>query len=87
MKTVSEYADKVCELIAKDVGAGIVPLGKVATFADLHDYVDANDYLAQAGVPFGTDPGAGHDGTETVNAVCEEVARRINGEFRWPPVS
>jgi len=82
MKTVSEFADKVCELIAEDVVAGIVPLGKVTTFADLHDYVDANDYLSQAGVPFGTDPEAGRDGVETINAVCEEVTRRINDDFR-----
>lgn len=82
MKTVSEYADKVCELLTEDVGAGIVPLGKVTKFADLHDYVDANDYLLQAGVPFGADSGAGRDGTEIVNAVCDEVTQRINRDFR-----
>jgi hypothetical protein len=51
----------------------------VASFTALHDYLDANDYLIQAGVPWGTDPGAGEDGAEMINAVCAEVSRRLEG--------
>ena len=49
----------------------------VATFEELHDHLDANEYLQEAGVPFGTDPGAGVDGCEAVNAVAAEVDRQL----------
>ena len=76
MSTVALYADRIIIMIAEDITSGAVPLG-VRSFTELHDHVDANDYLSQAGVPFGTDADAGRDGAETVNAVCAEVTRRL----------
>lgn len=76
MTSISEYADRIMALIAGDVAAGLVPRG-VGSFSRLHDHVDANDYLIEAKVPWSTDPGAGEDGSELVNAVTDEVDRRI----------
>jgi len=80
---VSCYADRIMAMIREDM-EGPFPHGKqvprdVASFTALHDYLDANDYWVQAGVPWGTDPGAGEDGAEMVNAVCAEVSRRLEG--------
>lgn len=84
---VSHYADRIMAMIREDMerptpGGKQVPRN-VASFIALHDYLDANEYLIHAGVPWGTDPGAGTDGVETVNAVCAEVSRRLQaGELR-----
>jgi hypothetical protein len=84
---VSRYADRIMAMIREDAERPFAH-GKqvprdVASFTALHDYLDANDYLIQAGVPWGTDPGAGEDGAEMVNAVCDEVSRRLKaGELR-----
>ena len=84
---MSRYADQIMAMIREDM-EGLFPHGKqvprgVANFTALHDYLDANDYLVQVGVPWGTDPGAGEDGAEMVNAVCAEVSRRLEaGELR-----
>jgi hypothetical protein len=84
---VSCYADRIMAMVREDIERPFphstqVP-HDVASFASLHDYLDANDYLIQAGVPWGTDPGAGEDGTEMVNAVCAEVSRRLEvGDLR-----
>ncbi len=77
---VSRYADQIMAMIREDMRP--FPDGKqvppdVANFTALHDYLDANDYLIQAGVPWGTDPGAGEEGAEMANAVCAEVSRRL----------
>jgi hypothetical protein len=74
--TAADYAAEIVSEIRKDQAAGLVP-ADVTTFVELHDYVDANDYLSGAGVPFGTDPAAGEDGCEMVNAVCAEVSHRL----------
>ena len=47
-------------------------------FRELHDHVDANAYLDEASVPFGTDPGAVEDGCGSVNAVSAEVSKRLS---------
>jgi hypothetical protein len=73
---VARYADAVMAEIDTDMAADVLPVA-VATFGELHDHVDANEYLQEAGVPFGTDPGAGADGCEAVNAVATEVSRRL----------
>ncbi len=84
---VSRYSDRIMAMIREDMERPF-PHGEhvprdVASFAALHDYLDANDYLAQAGVPWGTDSGAGEDGAEMVNAVCAEVSGRLEaGELR-----
>jgi hypothetical protein len=84
---VSRYADRIIAMVHEDMEQrsqdGKQVPRDVASFAALHDYLDANDYLDQAGVPWGTDPGAGEDGAEMVNAVCAEVSRRLEaGELR-----
>jgi hypothetical protein len=45
--TGAEMALKVLVEIRKDMGAGTIPLA-VTSFAELHDYVDANEYLLAA---------------------------------------
>lgn len=68
-----EWASKVRELIVEDMLHGIVPT-EVGSFAGLHDYVDANQYVIDAGVPFGPgDPRAGGEGIGTVNRVVAFV--------------
>jgi hypothetical protein len=49
------YAAQVLSAILSDVAAGIVPAAQVASFVDLHDHVDANEYLIDAEVPFDDD--------------------------------
>jgi hypothetical protein len=51
---VSDYADKIMAEVDGDIKAGLVP-ATVATFSELHDYVDANDYALEA-VPFSGPP-------------------------------
>jgi hypothetical protein len=75
-QAMARYADAIIAEIDADIAVGVLPTG-IATFGDLHDHVDANEYLQEAGVPFGTDPGAGADGCEAVNAVTTEVDRRL----------
>lgn len=74
---IGGYADAIMAMIAGDTPSP-VPAG-VTSFAQLHDYVDANMYLVDAGVPIGTDPGAGDDGCEMANAVADEVSMRMAG--------
>jgi hypothetical protein len=79
---VSLYAERIMAMIREDAERSQVPRD-VASFTALHDYLDANEYLIQAEVPWGTDPGAGKDGSEMVNVVCDEVSRRLEaGELR-----
>ena len=73
---VARFADAIIAMIDADIAIGVLPTG-VATFGELHDHVDANEYLQEVGVPFGTDPGAGTDGCEAVNAVAAEVERQL----------
>ena len=51
MPDVAGYARRILAAIDADVLEGILPAG-VRTFTDLHDHVDANDYLDEAGVPY-----------------------------------
>jgi hypothetical protein len=75
-QAVTRYADAIIAMIDADIAVGALPTG-IATFEELHDHLDANEYLQEAGVPFGTDPGAGVDGCEAVNAVAAEVDRQL----------
>ena len=80
---VRRYADAIMIAIKADMDAGIVPRS-VSTFTELHDYVDANEYAVQAGVPWGTDPEAlryGNDGYALVNAVESAVSAMLH---LWP---
>ena len=80
--SIARCADAVMAAIRADVASGIVP-ADVASFGELHDYVAADDYATEAGVPWGAGPGAGSAGCETVNAVeCAVDARIRAGELR-----
>jgi hypothetical protein len=78
---ISAWADRIMTQIDEDMASGQVP-PDAASFAELHDHVDANDYLDAAGVPWGTDlPGQDDDpaGVRIVRAVQDEVTRRLAG--------
>ncbi|GAB3147143.1 hypothetical protein GCM10027290_29960 [Micromonospora sonneratiae] len=69
---VAGYADHIMTEINGDISEGMVPPG-VGSFADLHRYLDANDYLEDAGVP---QHGAQAD-LDLAVAVQDEVSRRL----------
>lgn len=48
---VAEYASRILATIDADIRDGFLP-PDVRTFTDLHDHVDANTYLQDAGVPY-----------------------------------
>lgn len=78
-RTITDYADQIMTEIDGDIAEGVIP-GSVASFADLHDYVDANDYLLNIGVPWGTDDPSGTD--EIWNKVTDEITRRLSAPDR-----
>jgi hypothetical protein len=72
MTSISEYADRIMAEIDGDIQAGHVP-ATVASFSELHDHVDANEYLTDAGYWWeNTD-----ESMAFVNAVEAEVSRRL----------
>jgi hypothetical protein len=76
---IRRYADAIMIAIKADIDAGIVPRS-VSAFAELHGYVDANEYTGQAGVPWGSDPEArryGDDGYALINAVEAAVSAML----------
>ncbi len=74
---INRYAEHIMAAIDDDIAEGGLP-GSVACFTDLHDYVDANDYLQGAGVPMPTADG----GIDTIVAVQDEVTRRLSAPGR-----
>ncbi len=72
-RTASEYAGEIMAEIDSDITATVVP-ATVASFSELHDYVDANDYTIQAGIPYDLQADGGMD---LVHDVEEEVTRRL----------
>jgi hypothetical protein len=82
-KTISDYADEIMAEIDDMIAEGWtnssgepVP-ADLASFSQLHEYCDANDLLIEAKVPFGSDLPEGTDPCEMVNAVTDEVTRRL----------
>jgi hypothetical protein len=75
--SIDAYAEHIMGAIADDVAEGVLP-ARVRTFADLHDYLDANDYIQDAAVPC--------DGTqatlEVIALVQQEVTRRLSAPSR-----
>jgi len=65
-------ADRVCAMIAGDMRAGVVP-ATVTSFEELHEHVDANEYLTVA-VP---DRADGTFDTALIDAVTEVVDARL----------
>lgn len=72
-RTVEQYADEILGLISDDFDA-FPRLRNARSFADLHDHVDANEYMISADVPFET--GDAEIMTFYV-AVQDEVTRRL----------
>jgi hypothetical protein len=71
--TLGQFTDEVMRVIDDDIREGVLP-ADAATFSDLHDHVDANDYLLDAaGMATPTDD----DGLELPNAISGEVDRRL----------
>lgn len=50
LRTDEDSAVLIMDMVAEDIASGEVPPG-IASFTDLHDYVDANEY-GDAAVPF-----------------------------------
>lgn len=78
---VNKHADWIMNEIRKDQASGQVPRD-VHSFSQLHDYVDANDYLMQASEQIllagDEDPGPEpYNQDAHLNAVADEVDRRL----------
>ncbi|HET9893691.1 MAG TPA: hypothetical protein VFQ44_01910 [Streptosporangiaceae bacterium] len=76
------YADTIIAAIRETIAEGQIPV-TVASFRNLHDFVDANDYLIEAEVPYGPELGEGHE-YDWIIAVSDEVDRRIKAGALWP---
>lgn len=73
---VTKVAEWVRAEVEADAGAGRFDLDRIGTFADLHDYVDANEYLLGAGERFGFDALREVD---FCNDVTDSVAQWLEG--------
>jgi hypothetical protein len=77
MKTVEEYAAAIMEMIIEDLD-GNADIGErlrtARSFTDLHNHVDANEYMIHARVPFDPDDLVAMD---FYVAVQDEVTRRL----------
>lgn len=71
-KQVNTWADKIMSKIDADIARGRVS-ADVATFSELHDYVDANGYLLEV-VP---DTGDWDSWNANQNDAADEVSRRL----------
>jgi hypothetical protein len=69
--TAADYAETIKREILADVRSGLIPI-TVTTFEELHDHVDANDYLATAGVPVPADVDGALDLTNDVTDIVHE---------------
>jgi hypothetical protein len=78
-RSVTAYADEILTMVNDDIAVGQVP-ANVRTFDQLHRYVDANDYLEAAGVPWSSDLASDSDpaGVALTIQVQNEVTRRLN---------
>ena len=74
MTAISDYADKIMAEIDADIKAGQVP-ATVASFSELHDHVDANDYALQV-IPLDAAPDW-DAWMELANTVETEVSTRL----------
>lgn len=72
-RTAQDYADEILSMIRRDARQGEVPVN-VTSFEELHDYVDANQYFEDAGVPILEDD---DDPVRLVN----EVANLVDAEL------
>ncbi|MCO1593773.1 hypothetical protein M8C17_01175 [Micromonospora sp. RHAY321] len=72
---VRRFAERIVAEIDDDISEGIVPAG-VGSFTDLHRYLDANDYLICAGVPY--------DGTPASIDLTRSVQDLVVARLRTP---
>ncbi|PZG15605.1 hypothetical protein C1I95_19220 [Micromonospora craterilacus] len=72
---VSRYADVICAAIDDDISEGVVPPG-IGSFVDLHRYLDANEYLIDASVPY--------DGTQASLDLTNTVQNLVVARLRTP---
>ncbi|MBM0260107.1 hypothetical protein [Micromonospora sp. 4G55] len=72
---VRRFADLILAAIDEDISQGVVPAG-IGSFVDLHRYLDANDYLITAGVPY--------DGTQTSIDLTAAVQGLVVAQLRTP---
>lgn len=74
---VGGYAQVIEKMIEDDIAIGTVS-DTVASFSELHCYVDANMYLIEAEVPWSSEDDGGLDLT---NAVTDLVDKRIQARL------
>ncbi len=53
-ETIDHYATQIMVMIGEDIYEGVVPETAIS-FSELHEYVDANEYMIQADVPWDPD--------------------------------
>ena len=70
MRDIAALAARIMRAIDHDIAAGLVPAG-VASFAELHDHVDANEYLIEQGL------GTSDRDNTAAGAACDIVAGRL----------
>src|SRR5262245_35948848 len=74
---VACFADAIMTMVDEAIADGAVP-ANVRSFADLHAYLDANDFLEDAAVPYD-----GSDASLALTAAVEaEVTRRLAAPTR-----
>lgn len=79
---VQSHARLVMHAIREDVISGVVP-ADVPTFSALHDYTDANMYVADLPGLWSDD---GHADLDIANAVTDEVNRMLDARHINPPI-
>jgi hypothetical protein len=79
MKTDDAYAAELLNMIREDIASGQVP-ATVSTFSELHDYVDANDYIIQSSLY--SHRNWSDDREETINRVTDLVDAALKAGIR-----
>ena len=74
---ITSYAERILADIDADIDAGVLP-ASVRSFTNLHTYLDANDYLQTAGVPYDATPAT----IDVIAEVQAEVTRRLSAPGR-----
>lgn len=79
MKAEASQVSEVLDMIRDDMTAGMFRADQITCFADLHDYVDANMYALELGLPFGSEVATEADpaGCRYVNALDDAVDKAI----------
>lgn len=81
-KTIEQYGDEIMGMVADDFDA-YPGLRTARSFTDLHDHVDANEYMISADVPFEPD---NEEIMKFYVAVQDEVTRRLQAVETKPHV-